>query len=43
VLKSDFGEVDEWIFNDVERPFETIFYIPGPEKGDLDEVAYAMF
>jgi hypothetical protein len=39
VLKFDFGEVDESLFHDVERPFERIFYILGIEKSDLNEVA----
>jgi hypothetical protein len=43
VLKNDFGEVDESMFHDVERPFGSIFYILGTEKSDLDEVAYVTF
>jgi hypothetical protein len=39
VLKFDFGEVDESMFLDVEKPFERIFYILGIEKSDLIEVA----
>jgi hypothetical protein len=43
VLKCYFGDVDEAIFHDVERPFERIFYILGIQKSDLDEVAEVMF
>jgi hypothetical protein len=39
VLKNDFGEVDEAIFQGIERPNELIFSILGIEKSDLDEVA----
>jgi hypothetical protein len=39
VFKFDFGNVDESMFRDEERPFERIFYILGTEKGYLDEVA----
>jgi hypothetical protein len=39
VLKKDFGEVDEAMFQGVERPGEIIFTILGTEKSDLDEVA----
>jgi hypothetical protein len=31
VLKNDFGEVDEAMFEGVERPFELIFCILGIE------------
>jgi hypothetical protein len=39
VLKNDFGEVDEGMFQGVERPCEIIFCILVIEKSDLDEVA----
>jgi hypothetical protein len=38
-LKNDFGKVDEAMFHDVERPFESIFYIQGIQHIDLDEFA----
>jgi hypothetical protein len=37
-LKNEFGEVDEAIFQDVERPCELFFCIHGVEKNELDEV-----
>jgi hypothetical protein len=37
-LKCDFGDFVEAIFHDVDRPFESIFYILGFQKSDLDEV-----
>jgi hypothetical protein len=39
VLKNDFGEVDEAIFQGVEMPCEIIFCISGIQKSDLDDVA----
>jgi hypothetical protein len=39
VLKNEFGEVDEAMFQGVERPCEPIFCIQGIEKSYLDEVA----
>jgi hypothetical protein len=39
VLKNDFGEDDEAMFQGVERPFKIIFCILGIEKRDFDEVA----
>jgi hypothetical protein len=39
VLKKYFGEVDEVIFQGVERQCELIFCILGMEKSDLDDVA----
>jgi hypothetical protein len=39
VVKNDFCEVDEVMFQGVERPCELIFCILGIEKSDLDEVA----
>jgi hypothetical protein len=39
VLKFDFGDFDESMFHDVERPFERIFNILAIEKSDLNEVA----
>jgi hypothetical protein len=38
VLKNDFGEVDEEMFQDVERPDELIFCILIIEKSELYEV-----
>jgi hypothetical protein len=35
-LTCDFGEVDESVFQGVERPFEPIFRIMGIQKSDLD-------
>jgi hypothetical protein len=43
VLRCDFGDVDEAMFHDDERPFERIFYILGTQKSDLDVVAEVMF
>jgi hypothetical protein len=39
VLKNDFGEVDDAMFQNVERPYEPFFCILVIEKSDLDEVA----
>jgi hypothetical protein len=39
VLKNDFGEVDEAVFQGDEMPYEFIFCILNIEKSDLDEVA----
>jgi hypothetical protein len=39
VFKNHFGEVDEAMFEDVERPLKYIFSIPSIEKSDLDEDA----
>jgi hypothetical protein len=38
VLKNDFGEVDEAIFQGVQRHFEHIFCILAIDKSDLDEL-----
>jgi hypothetical protein len=38
-LKFDFGEIDEAKFQDVEEPFEVIFFILCIEESDLDEFA----
>jgi hypothetical protein len=43
VLKSEFVEVDEAMFHDVERPQERIFYILGIKKSELYEVAEVKF
>jgi hypothetical protein len=43
VLKCYFGEVDEAMFHDVERPQERIFYILGIKKSDLYEVEEVKF
>jgi hypothetical protein len=39
VLKSDFREVDEAMFQGVERQYELIFFILNIEKRDLEEVS----
>jgi hypothetical protein len=39
LLKNDLGEVDEAMFEGVERRYELIFCILSIEKSDLDEVA----
>jgi hypothetical protein len=39
VLKNDFVEVDEAMFQGVKRPCELIFCILGFKKSDLDDVA----
>jgi hypothetical protein len=36
VFKRDFCDVDEAMLHDVERKFESIFYILGFQKSDLD-------
>jgi hypothetical protein len=38
--KNDFGEVDEAMFQGVQRPYELIFSIPSIEKSELNEVRY---
>jgi hypothetical protein len=38
VLKNDFGEVDEAMFQGVERSYELVFCILSIEKSDLSEV-----
>jgi hypothetical protein len=43
VLKCDFGEVVEAMFQGVERPYEQIFCMLSIEKSDSDEVAEVMF
>jgi hypothetical protein len=43
VLKNDFGEVDEVMFQNVDRQLESFFYILGIQKSHLDEVAEVMF
>jgi hypothetical protein len=35
-LKNEFGEVDEEMFQGVERPCELIFYVLGIERSELD-------
>jgi hypothetical protein len=42
-LKCDFGDEDETMFHEVERPFERIFYILDIQKFDLDEFGEVMF
>jgi hypothetical protein len=39
VLKNDLGEVDESLFQGVEKPNELILCFLGIEKSDFDEVA----
>jgi hypothetical protein len=39
VLNCDFVDIDEAMFEDVERPCELYFCILGIEKRDVDEVA----
>jgi hypothetical protein len=41
-LKFDLGDVDEAMFHVIEKPFESIFYILGIQKSNLDEVADVM-
>jgi hypothetical protein len=43
VLKCNNGEVDEAMFEGVERQCEEIFNILSIQKSDLDEVANVMF
>jgi hypothetical protein len=43
VFKNDFSEVDEAIFQIVERPCEFIFYILDIENRYLDEAALETF
>jgi hypothetical protein len=43
VLKNDFGEVVEAVFQGVERPCELIFFTVCFEKSDLDEFAWVVF
>jgi hypothetical protein len=43
LLKNDFGEVDEVIFQSVERSCELILWILGIEKINLEEVTWMMF
>jgi hypothetical protein len=43
VLKRDFGDVDEAMFHDVERKFESIFYILHIQKSFLYDFAEVMF
>jgi hypothetical protein len=43
VLKCDFGDEEETMFHDVERPLERIFYILDIQKSDLDEFGEVMF
>jgi hypothetical protein len=42
-LKCDFGDIDEAMFHDVERSFESIFYILGHPKIDFGEEACYFF
>jgi hypothetical protein len=42
-LKKNFDQVDEAMFQIVEKPFKHIFGIQGIEKSDLDEVALVTF
>jgi hypothetical protein len=39
VLKCNFGDVDEAMFHDVERPYEHIFFLLSMERSHSDEVA----
>jgi hypothetical protein len=39
VIKNDFGEVNEAMFQGVERPCKIIFCFLGIKKSDLDEVS----
>jgi hypothetical protein len=41
-LKNYFAEVDEVMFHNVERPFESIFCILRMQKSNLDDVASVM-
>jgi hypothetical protein len=43
VLKCNFLRFYEAMFHYFERPLTRIFYIPGIQKSDLDEVAEVMF
>jgi hypothetical protein len=42
VLKNEFGEVDETMFQGVERPYEPNFSILVIEKSDLDGFVYVI-
>jgi hypothetical protein len=39
MLKNDFADVDEAMFQGIKRQREIIFYILSIEKSDFDEVA----
>jgi hypothetical protein len=39
IMKNNFGEVDEAMFQSDEIPCELILFILSIKKGDLDEVA----
>jgi hypothetical protein len=41
-MKCDFGDVDETMIHDVERPFKRILYVPGIQKSDLNEFSEVM-
>jgi hypothetical protein len=43
VLKNDFDEVDEAMFQGVQGPFLLIFNISGIEKSDIHKVAWVTF
>jgi hypothetical protein len=43
ILKNDFVEVDEAMFQSVERLSELIFYMLGIVKSDLHEFAQVIF
>jgi hypothetical protein len=42
VSKCDFGELDEAMFQGVERPCEHMFYFMGTKKSELIQVAEVM-
>jgi hypothetical protein len=43
ILNNDFGEVDEAMFQGVEKQCELIFFILGIRKSELVEVAQVKF
>jgi hypothetical protein len=43
VLKYDFGDIHSTMLHEVERPFESIFFILGIQKSNLNDVAEVMF
>jgi hypothetical protein len=43
VLKFYLRDVDEAMFDDVERPLERILYILGNQESNLNQVAKVMF
>jgi hypothetical protein len=42
-LKNVFGEIDEAVFQCVDKLYELIFWNLNIEKSDLDEFAWVMF